>query len=291
MSGFEIDEDDDFQSVIENDDGSADVSLDAPDDDDRGGSHKGRKRMRYDEAVRERDEAVSAIAEERKARLELEDRVNSFQREASDFANNLDPAPDQKESALDVLDEERDNIQKEWAGLDPDRANELRPSFNKRLRANEQSRAELHAERVFEKRQQGNQVNPLVAYKKQVLEGDYPDVANSKAAFEYADGYWKQQRAKGRSDDIELLKESLDQAREEFRTAPRKSGNGKPSDAQKARYSGEGRGAGSGGGKSSGRFKMTKEMREMADEMYDHIPDSAVRWQTWAREVGTKKST
>jgi anion-transporting ArsA/GET3 family ATPase len=286
-----MEDEEDFNPVIENDDGSADVDLDASLDDDSepSGGWRAKKRMRYDEAVRERDEAVAAIENERKARLELEDRVNRFQREASDFANNIEgPQVDPAERVLDELDEERDTIQKEWAALDPERAKELRGDFTKRLRQNETRRSELHAERVYQRQQQRQQVAPLVAYKKQVADGDFPDVMTNQAAYAYADGYWKQQRAKGRSDDIELFKEALTVARDEFGTAPRKTGAGKPSASTKARFSGEGRGAGS-GGKPSGRVRMTKEMKEMADTLYEHIDDPAQRYQTWAREIGSKK--
>jgi hypothetical protein len=286
----EIEEEEDFRPVVENADGTADVDLDAPHApaDDEGGSWRSRKRMRYDEAVKERDEALAAIENERKARLELEDRVNKFQREASEFASTIEPQADPDDDALDELDTERDNIQKEWAALNPTQAPELRASFQKRLRMNEQRRMEIQAERVLEKHEQRRgTADPLITYKKQVLEGDFPDIAGNKAAFAYADGYWKQQRAKGRNDGIELFKEALETAREEFKTAPRKGPGGKPTEAQRAKYAGQGKGAG-GGAAPNGRFRMSKEMVEMADIAYDHIDDPDVRRQTWAREVGSK---
>lgn len=272
---FELDDEIDNEEValVDNDDGSVDVPL----------SRKEKKQARkakYEDMQRE-------LAEMKRVQAESSARQASFERDAIDEAAQLraERSPNARKSPLDQLEEQRERLSTQWASMSAEqRADEKTQQEYKRAGIeNERARIRLAAEQVVAEKQ----TNTAAEAQRQMIRAEFPDVVDDDKTRMWAQGYFQQQRATRKDvTDIELTRESFGAAREQFKTRGRKGPGRKPSEEERGRYSGEGKGAG-GGGSDRKSFRMTTEFRDMADHMWPDMPE-AQRYQKWAREVGSK---
>jgi hypothetical protein len=263
-----------------------DIDLDAVDDDlDEDplagdvddDSWRGRKRKRADVLLREREAEAKRLEAELEKEREQSKKLNERVGKLEDVANRLveDELDDPHDVELAQLQDERKAIQKQWYGLSAQARDERQDEFEARMAENEAKRTDVAVRRALAK-QKGGQ-NP-VNYQQAVLRGEYSDVWENQNAMQFADGYWKQEVAKGRDrNSLELRREAMQAARETFKTSTEK---GQPHDpATRAKYTGT---ASTGSGASPNRVTLTAADRMMADARFPDMPEKQ-RYQRFAQ--------
>ncbi len=120
---------------------------------------------------------------------------------------------------------------------------------------------------------------------RQMIHAEYRDVYEHKdqRAAQYAEAEYKRQMALGHRDSPELLRRVMTETRQRFGL---QTNNQSPTNQIREKYASTGRG---GGGNSGGNVvRMTKEMKNIAEVMYDHRRDLTDHQKhlLWAKENG-----
>ena len=191
------------------------------------------------------------------------------------------PQEDPYKGRVDDLHTQRDQLDAEWNSKQ--QAGTLTDDEQKRLRGRSRELDEERIAVLFDKaeaRKRAN-VNPAEERMREVR-SQYRDVADNPPAFQWADAKVRLRRAKGEEYSHEMVEEEMNNAREEF-------GLGKHAGTKnRGRYAS----APGGGGRQSSpesrtsTMKMTKELKQMADQMYGDIDDEKKRYQHWVNEHG-----
>jgi hypothetical protein len=270
-TGFE-DDIDEVSSAEDHEDGSRTIDL-AP-------TRKQNRAARMgDYEDYKKNEALARANEEKIDRLSREQA--GFKQEVYNYADSIDtPANDPE----DAMEKARDDNAAMWHGLsaaqqnDPDTQKQFKDKANK----HDRDLANYRAQRAANQAASNQSNNQQAAYVTQVMRAEYPDVVGNEKVLTYSDGYYKMELAKGRQAGLELMKESADAARRQFKTAPDRSPP--PSESRRAAYEGVPRG---GQAPPAGRGRITKEQRAMARQVRpDLSPNEAER--VWLKRFNSE---
>lgn len=246
-------------------------------------TRKQKKQDRFKRFEKEAEEAKRRAQELEMQNLRLQQQLLSGQvqqTQAPPAAPQVDPI----DAAVDETYEQRKRLYESYAAKKE--AGQITPEGEKEYLESakklEMRQQELVAEKVS--RRNIPQPDPSAAFR-QAVQAQHFDVVNNPQALEWVKGNYAMKRAKTGADSMELLNESMDEARQEFRLGKYKDGP-PPSSRQKSRYHGESSMVSSGAGnKNSSTIRMSKSQRDMAYAMYPHL-DEKEALKTWVREVG-----
>lgn len=280
-------EDDDFDDgkPVDLPDGSTEISLDSLDDDIDDPSPKLSRQDRRRGRIKEAFAAKKELEEIRKRHSELENRL----REQDEWRRNAEKVwedernkgkPDPFEERLQALYDAEEDLADEWqkiavteAGKDED----LQERYREKARNIRAQQSQLIARREMQShmaKSNQTQSQSEATVLRTMMQQEFPDVMKNQKALLWANGYHGQQIASNRENNIGLIRESLEKAREALRTSsPRSSSTRKPSESQKSRYAGTPAmgGANESQGKS-GRFVVEPWMKAMADQTFPELP-------------------
>lgn len=260
------------------------VSLE--DDIDGGGDSK------LDAATRAKEEALERLQREKD---ELRREFETFRTDVRTFADSIESDDgddrDELEESIRAIKAKERAFADQWGNLTAEQqANpKTREMYYNTAQKLQDERAELVAERAIRRREaNAPKVDPQVSYAQNIARTEYGDVVGNAKAIAYADAHLRLSKLEGRKgDDISLMRESLQHAREKFQTSAR---TGDPPDrSAKSRYQAAGRGGG-GGGRSEGRqMRMTPQHKAMAEAWGGDKPqfknDKGKLYQAWARAM------
>lgn len=238
-------------------------------------------------AHREQREELETL---RKRHAELDEKYNRMEAWARDASTKMIGGNQPRRQEADPIDAELEDVyERQQAIIMRAQSGHLDAEEIKKLegaaRKLDQRKHELSAAKVMRAHERANPRQPQVDPQVAAMQMNYPDVYASRQAITWAQGYAIQKAAReGRDVDIEMVKESFEQARRQFATRP-----SAPSDAAKAKYAGAGRGAGSAGGGGGGEriVKMGTPEKKMAQALYPDLK-SEDAWKKWAKGPGKR---
>lgn len=211
---------------------------------------------------------------------------------AQQFAAQQRPAekvPDPLDARLDSLFNEQDLLYREYNSRSNQMTAAEHADFAKRQRALSRQMMEIGGELAVRKlgvgRNDPEQTRSQIVA--QELHMRHGDVLRDERMRMYADGVWRQLRAKGREDDWSTIDDAFDQTRKAFGLRP-KNGATAPSAGYKAKLQGNPRGMGGNGSEGRQVVTMTKEFQQMANAVYEHVKDPQKRYRMWAAGPGRR---
>lgn len=116
------------------------------------------------------------------------------------------------------------------------------------------------------------------------LKAQHADVFANQAAALHVDYAFKRLRAEGKPDTLETAQAAVAEARRVIlKQGPT---GGKPTQAQKAKYTGSASGAGGQAGREPVPvIKLSEQGKKMADAALGHIKDEKKRYETWGKRM------
>ena len=149
--------------------------------------------------------------------------------------------------------------------------------------------AEARHQRYAPRQQQGmtpQQVQQIS--NQQRLRQDHGDVVSNPAAFAYFQGAYNELRGPKyrQPESWETIDKAMAKARQ-LAGLPPKGGRPAPTRGERSKFTGSSARGGGGGGQGRTTLVMTKELRELADAAYPHIPEKK-RYQHYANVHGEK---
>ena len=229
---------------------------------------------------RYREQMERAEAAERRAQ-EAEERLRRMEEQRHEYVPEP-PAPEQKENArLKELYQQQDMMLQNFSA----RAKTLTPEqVEDYKRQSRQIDEQIQRERFKEWQQDSapSQQSPqqqAMAY----MAMKYSDVYGRKEMLSAANAHYDEQVFKGRQESLELLEESLQEARSKFGV-----GRKPPTERERSRYTGGRTTRGNVTEPRDERIKMIPEFRVLADNLYPHIEDPNERYNKWAQGPGRR---
>lgn len=127
-----------------------------------------------------------------------------------------------------------------------------------------------------------------IQMEKEIIRVQNQDVFNSRPAQIHADYAFKRMLAEGKPDSLATLQAAVAEARQ---VVLKKGSPQKPSQNQKAKYTGASTGAGGPAREGGGVpvIKVSPEGRRMADAAFSHIKDDKKRYEAWGRLMYQKE--
>lgn len=282
------------------DDGDDDDDVEIDDTDEEPVTRNERRQNRFRE-VAERAERAERAAEEMRAQYQqlMQQQMQLMQQQATppQQGKSFEDSYREVEMELIRLRGDYSNRLQQYANAGRDMPQDELASYIDRNRDLEVRKQSLLSDNYIERNNlRPQQVDPRqqqIQMELAVIRAQNADVFQNRVAALHVNYAYQRMLAEGKPDTIQTASAAIEEARRVvLKKGPAGSAT-QPSQAQKARFTGQSAG-GSGPAREQGqpqRIVMTKDMRRMADAALPHIKDDKKRWSTWYKqqhEAGAK---